>query len=127
MGARRRDGTAIGDRLVQPFQPAQVAQPTAARHQLPDQGVGSLAAHSDRPCAFLQRPGHDGRAAQRAARRWHRDGAQTIAVLIPCHRVIRESGEAGLYRWGAERKRAMIGWEQSRRIVRSDRETGYSK
>lgn len=38
----------------------------------------------------------------------------TIAVLIPCHRVIRESGEAGLYRWGTERKRAIIGWEQSR-------------
>ena len=46
-----------------------------------------------------------------------------IAVLIPCHRVIRENGEAGLYRWGAERKRAIISWEQSRRIVRSERET----
>ena len=41
----------------------------------------------------------------------------TIAVLIPCHRVIRESGEAGLYRWGTERKRAIMGWEQSRRIA----------
>ena len=39
-----------------------------------------------------------------------------IALLIPCHRVIRENGETGLYRWGEERKRAMIGWEQSRRI-----------
>lgn len=47
----------------------------------------------------------------------------TIAVLIPCHRVIRESGEAGLYRWGTERKRAIIGWEQSRRIARNERET----
>ena len=37
-----------------------------------------------------------------------------IALLIPCHRVIRESGEAGLYRWGEDRKRALIGWEQSR-------------
>ena len=43
-----------------------------------------------------------------------------IAVLIPCHRVIRESGEAGLYRWGAERKRAIIGWEQAHRIVRGE-------
>lgn len=31
-----------------------------------------------------------------------------IAMLIPCHRVIRESGDAGLYRWGTERKRAII-------------------
>ena len=46
-----------------------------------------------------------------------------IAVLIPCHRVIRESGEAGLYRWGTERKRAIISWEQSRRIACSYRET----
>ena len=41
-----------------------------------------------------------------------------IAVLIPCHRVIRESGEAGLYRWGTDRKRAIISWEQSRRTAR---------
>ena len=47
-----------------------------------------------------------------------------IAVLIPCHRVIRESGEAGLYRWGSDRKHAIISWEQSRRIAQSDRETG---
>ena len=38
-----------------------------------------------------------------------------IAVLIPCHRVIRENGETGLYRWGVDRKRALIGWEQTRR------------
>ena len=44
----------------------------------------------------------------------------SIAVLIPCHRVIRESGDIGLYRWGAERKHALIGWEQSHRIARSE-------
>lgn len=38
----------------------------------------------------------------------------TIAVLIPCHRVIRESGDVGMYRWGAERKHSLIIWEQSR-------------
>ena len=43
-----------------------------------------------------------------------------IAVLIPCHRVIRENGDAGLYRWGVDRKRALISWEQSRRMVRSE-------
>lgn len=42
-----------------------------------------------------------------------------IAMLIPCHRVTRENGDAGLYRWGLDRKRAIIGWEQSRRVMRS--------
>ena len=42
----------------------------------------------------------------------------TIALLIPCHRVIRESGETGLYRWGEARKRAMIGWESVRGVSR---------
>jgi AraC family transcriptional regulator of adaptative response/methylated-DNA-[protein]-cysteine methyltransferase len=34
-----------------------------------------------------------------------------IAFLIPCHRVIRETGAIGGYRWGAVRKRAMLAWE----------------
>lgn len=34
-----------------------------------------------------------------------------IAFLIPCHRVIRKSGAFGEYRWGASRKRAILGWE----------------
>lgn len=38
----------------------------------------------------------------------------TIAFLIPCHRVIRESGDAGNYRWGSERKLAMLAWEAGR-------------
>lgn len=41
-----------------------------------------------------------------------------VAMLIPCHRVIRESGDIGLYRWGTERKRALILWEQYRRLER---------
>ena len=34
-----------------------------------------------------------------------------VAWLIPCHRVIRKVGEAGGYRWGTVRKRAMLAWE----------------
>ncbi|MDD4515905.1 methylated-DNA--[protein]-cysteine S-methyltransferase [Massilibacteroides sp.] len=38
-------------------------------------------------------------------------GENPIAYLIPCHRVIRSSGEPGGYRWGLTRKAAIIGWE----------------
>jgi AraC family transcriptional regulator of adaptative response/methylated-DNA-[protein]-cysteine methyltransferase len=31
-----------------------------------------------------------------------------VAVAIPCHRVIRSSGDPGGYRWGARRKRALL-------------------
>jgi AraC family transcriptional regulator of adaptative response/methylated-DNA-[protein]-cysteine methyltransferase len=39
----------------------------------------------------------------------------TVAIVIPCHRVIRGTGELGGYRWGLARKRALIDLE--RRIV----------
>lgn len=39
----------------------------------------------------------------------------TLAVLIPCHRVLREGGEFHHYRWGVERKMALMGWEAARR------------
>ena len=42
-------------------------------------------------------------------------GANPIAWLIPCHRVIRSDGGLGGYRWGLERKRAMLAWEQQKR------------
>jgi len=38
-------------------------------------------------------------------------GANPVAFLIPCHRVIRQSGELGGYRWGLSRKHAMIARE----------------
>jgi AraC family transcriptional regulator of adaptative response/methylated-DNA-[protein]-cysteine methyltransferase len=36
-----------------------------------------------------------------------------IAVLIPCHRVLRGSGEMAGYRWGIERKIALIRLEKN--------------
>jgi AraC family transcriptional regulator of adaptative response/methylated-DNA-[protein]-cysteine methyltransferase len=41
-------------------------------------------------------------------------GANPVAWVIPCHRVLRGSGELGGYRWGPERKRAMLAWEALR-------------
>ncbi|EMS87295.1 bifunctional helix-turn-helix domain-containing protein/methylated-DNA--[protein]-cysteine S-methyltransferase [Leptospira noguchii] len=41
-------------------------------------------------------------------------GKNPIGYLIPCHRVIKNTGEIGEYRWGSERKMAMIGWETSK-------------
>lgn len=38
-------------------------------------------------------------------------GANSIAFLIPCHRVLLSSGEFGEYCWGAVRKRAILTWE----------------
>lgn len=41
-------------------------------------------------------------------------GSNAISFLIPCHRVIRETGVSGHYRWGAVRKRAILAWESGR-------------
>ncbi len=38
-------------------------------------------------------------------------GHNAISFLIPCHRVIRETGISGSYRWGGVRKRAILAWE----------------
>lgn len=38
-------------------------------------------------------------------------GANPVAFLIPCHRVIQSSGIIGDYHWGSIRKTAIIGWE----------------
>ncbi len=35
-----------------------------------------------------------------------------IGYLIPCHRVIRNDGVIGEYRWGSERKKSMVIWEE---------------
>ena len=34
-----------------------------------------------------------------------------VAVVIPCHRVVREDGSDGGYRWGIERKKALLAME----------------
>jgi len=41
-------------------------------------------------------------------------GANPVAWLIPCHNVLRTDGAMGGYRWGPERKRAMLAWNSLR-------------
>jgi AraC family transcriptional regulator of adaptative response/methylated-DNA-[protein]-cysteine methyltransferase len=52
-------------------------------------------------------------------------GANPISFVIPCHRVIRETGALGNYGGGRIRKRAIIGWElsvrDSIRVGKNDR------
>lgn len=66
----------------------------------------SLASYSDIAVA-LDRP----RAARAVGLAM---GANPVAYLIPCHRVIRQSGALGGYRWGETRKQAMHTWEAAR-------------
>jgi AraC family transcriptional regulator, regulatory protein of adaptative response / methylated-DNA-[protein]-cysteine methyltransferase len=41
-------------------------------------------------------------------------GANPVAWVIPCHRVLKASGELGGYRWGATRKQMIRRWEERR-------------
>ena len=63
-------------------------------------GYSELAANIDQPRAV--------RAVASACAR------NRIGVLIPCHRVLRGDGGLGGYRWGLERKRALLDAERDR-------------
>ncbi|HPJ92113.1 MAG TPA: methylated-DNA--[protein]-cysteine S-methyltransferase [Bacteroidales bacterium] len=36
-----------------------------------------------------------------------------VALLIPCHRIVRKNGNIGNYRWGSDLKEKLINWEKS--------------
>lgn len=44
--------------------------------------------------------------------------SNTVALVIPCHRVIRGTGELGGYRWGLDRKRVLLDKERASRAGR---------
>ncbi len=44
-------------------------------------------------------------------------GRNPVALLIPCHRVIRGTGDLGGYRWGLERKRALLNMEREKAVA----------
>jgi AraC family transcriptional regulator of adaptative response/methylated-DNA-[protein]-cysteine methyltransferase len=66
---------------------------------------GALVSYQD-VAAYLDRP--DGACAVGGA-----IARNPVAYLIPCHRVINKTGQIHHYRWGATRKKAMVGWEAS--------------
>lgn len=45
-------------------------------------------------------------------------GANPIGYLIPCHRVIKNEGLVGEYRWGNAKKRLILGWEMTHAVVK---------
>ena len=65
--------------------------------------VGSTASYSE----IARRIGAPGsvRAVAQAC------GANPLALAIPCHRVVRSDGDVSGYRWGVERKRALLNRE----------------
>jgi len=66
------------------------------------QSYGDVAAGIGKPSAV--------RAVARAC------AANRVALVIPCHRVIRGNGAAGGYRWGLERKQALLDRERALRL-----------
>jgi AraC family transcriptional regulator of adaptative response/methylated-DNA-[protein]-cysteine methyltransferase len=43
----------------------------------------------------------------------HACASNQLALIIPCHRVLRGTGHLGGYRWGIERKRALLAMEKA--------------
>ncbi len=68
---------------------------------------GTTVSYKELACS-LKRPS----AARAVARAL---AANPVSWLLPCHRIIRADGELGGYRWGRDRKAAMLAWERDYR------------
>ena len=67
--------------------------------------VGAMVSYQD-VAAFIGKPNATRAVASAIAH-------NPVGYLIPCHRVIRKSGDIQGYRWGTTRKRVILGWEAS--------------
>jgi len=70
---------------------------------------GATRSYSD-IAAALQQPRATRAVATACAR-------NPVALLIPCHRVLRKDGKLGGYRWGMQRKQALLTLERERAPV----------
>jgi AraC family transcriptional regulator of adaptative response/methylated-DNA-[protein]-cysteine methyltransferase len=68
---------------------------------------GEVASYSE-VAEAIERPGAVRAAASACA-------ANRVAVLVPCHRILRADGGLGGYRWGLDRKRALLDIERARK------------
>jgi AraC family transcriptional regulator of adaptative response/methylated-DNA-[protein]-cysteine methyltransferase len=103
-------GTVIG--LVEQPGPEALALPldlrgTAFQHRVWDALRRVPAGQTLSYAELARRVGltHGARAVARAV------AANPVAVVVPCHRVVRSDGSAGGYRWGLARKRALLARE----------------
>ncbi|RAO76875.1 methylated-DNA--[protein]-cysteine S-methyltransferase [Dyella jiangningensis] len=48
-------------------------------------------------------------------------GSNKLALIVPCHRIVREDGSLGGWRWGVERKRDLLAKEQRAESKRAER------
>jgi len=66
--------------------------------------------------------------APRAARAVARACATNrVALLVPCHRVVESGGGLGGYRWGIDRKRALLDSEGAEKPAKAVRRAGRSR
>ncbi|WP_370464740.1 methylated-DNA--[protein]-cysteine S-methyltransferase [Methylosinus sp. RM1] len=70
-------------------------------------GEGNVVSYADVAAGIGKPKAHRAAASACAANR--------LAVLAPCHRVLRGDGGLGGYRWGVDRKRALLDMERAGR------------
>ncbi len=76
--------------------------------QIPEGGTSTYGAIAEQVC--------EKNAARAVANAVSRN---PIGFLVPCHRVLRETGALGGYYYGLDRKRAMLVWEKARSVERA--------
>ncbi len=96
--------TRPGDNLDLPLDISGTAFQARVWHALQKIPPGRTATYSD-IAAALGQPKAVRAVAQACA-------SNRLAVVVPCHRVVRRDGELAGYRWGIERKRALLDRER---------------